>query len=241
MDCQAAFNLNMSEYVQINQKVFFAAAERNKDVIAEQLRPILNNAQLVLEVGSGSGQHVYHLSKDLPDVIFQPTEYSVSLLPSIDAYAEDLIKEGHYILPALELDATNPEHWQRVLTAAATATSTESSEVGKEPQQALYDLVMTTNVFHISPWIVSESIIRGAGQVLKSGGYLVIYGPFRRNGSFNTESNREFDATLRGRDSSWGVRDLEEVEKVAKEEAGLTLERVVDVPSNNYMVFFRKL
>lgn len=128
---------------------------------------------LVLEVGSGSGQHIHRFSKEYPNVFFQPTEYDPGLLSSIDSYAEDLNKEGHHIKPALELDATKPEHWRQVA------------------QPPGYDLVVTTNVFHISPWIVGQSIVRGAGLVLKSGGSFVIYGPFKRNGTFNTESNRE--------------------------------------------------
>ncbi|KAF9363454.1 hypothetical protein BGX34_004104 [Mortierella sp. NVP85] len=216
-------NLNMSEFVQVNHKVFFAAAERNKEVILDQLRPTFDKAKMVLEVGSGSGQHVYRFSQDYPNVVFQPTEYDTALLSSIDSYAEELNKDGHNIQPALELDATKPEHWQRVV------------------QPSGYDLVITTNVFHISPWIVGRSIVCGAGQVLKSGGSFVAYGPFKRNGTFNTESNREFDQTLRGRDSSWGVRDVEEIEEVAKNEAGMKLGRIVDMPSNNYMLFFEKL
>ncbi|KAK3828716.1 MAG: hypothetical protein J3Q66DRAFT_323389 [Benniella sp.] len=216
-------NLNMSEFVQVNHKVFFAAAERNKEVILDQLRPSLDKAKMVLEVGSGSGQHVYRFSQDYPNVVFQPTEYDTALLSSIDSYADELNKNGHNIQPAQELNATKPEHWQQVV------------------QPSGYDLVITTNVFHISPWIVGRSIVCGAGQVLKSGGSFVAYGPFKRNGTFNTESNREFDQTLRGRDSSWGVRDVEEIEEVAKNEAGMRLDRIVDMPSNNYMLFFEKL
>ncbi|KAF9997692.1 hypothetical protein BGZ65_006724 [Modicella reniformis] len=215
-------NQNMSEFVQVNKMVFFAAADRNKDLILDQLRPILENAEHVLEVGSGSGQHIYRFSTDYPNVVFQPSEYDAALRSSIDAYANELNKVGHHILPAVQLDATNDEHWQQVI------------------QPAGYDLVMTTNVLHISPWAVSRSIVRGAGLVLKSGGSFVAYGPFKRNGTFSTESNREFDQTLRGRDPSWGVRDLEEVEAVATNEAGMILDRVVDMPSNNYMVFFKK-
>ncbi|KAF9085831.1 hypothetical protein BGX29_009226 [Mortierella sp. GBA35] len=238
------FKQNLSEFVQVDRKVFFASADRNKDVILDQLRPYLDNAHQVLEVGSGSGQHTYHFSKFYPDVIFQPTEYDTNLLASIDAYASDLLKEGHLIRPALELDATNQTHWYNILKAGqeAAPTPTEAS-VGTTTTklERCYDMVMTTNVFHISPWIVGQSIVRGAGQVLKSGGWFVVYGAFKKDGTFNTESNREFDKTLRGKDASWGVRDIEEIETVgAAEEVQLKLEQVVDMPSNNYMLFFQK-
>ncbi|KAF9118349.1 hypothetical protein BGW39_001256 [Mortierella sp. 14UC] len=247
----AGFRQNCSEYVQLDRKVFFAAADRNKDVILDQLRPSLSQARQVLEVGSGSGQHTYHFSKSFPNVIFQPTEYDTALLASIDAYASDLLKEGHHIRPALELDATNPEHWQKILLVGQQQHQRSSQEhgerAGQETQgpedgvQPCYDLVMTTNVFHISPWIVGQSIVRGAGRVLKRGGRFVAYGPFKKDGTFNTESNREFDKTLRGRDASWGVRDIEAVETVAAEDGvQLKLEQVIDMPSNNYLLFFTK-
>ena len=41
----AGFRQNCSEYVQMDCKVFFAAADRNKDVILDQLRPYLDTAR----------------------------------------------------------------------------------------------------------------------------------------------------------------------------------------------------
>ncbi|KAF9281424.1 hypothetical protein BGZ88_011619 [Linnemannia elongata] len=230
----AGFRQNCSEYVQMDRKVFFAAADRNKVVILDQLRPYLDTARQVLEVGSGSGQHTYHFSKSYPNVTFQPTEYDTALLASIDAYASDLLKEGHLIRPALELDATNSTHWKHVLQAG-------QEQGQKQEEQPCYDVVMTTNVFHISPWVVGQSIVRGAGRVLKPGGRFFIYGPFKKDGTFNTESNREFDKTLRGRDASWGVRDIEEIQAVAaSSDVQLRLDQIVDMPSNNYMLSFIK-
>ncbi|KAF9910283.1 hypothetical protein BX616_010899 [Lobosporangium transversale] len=237
---------NMSEFVQVNRKVFYAAADRNKDVILEQLKPILDKSRLVLEVGSGSGQHIYRFSKDYPNVVFQPTEYDSNLLTSIDAYADELNKEGYHINPALELDATNSEHWERVQKVGLQSQDQQHQQ--KQVNSAatptihgVYDLLITTNVFHISPWIVGQSIVRGAGKVLRNGGRLAIYGPFKKDGKFNTESNRQFDETLRGRNPSWGVRDIEEIEAVAKNEADLKLDRIIDMPSNNYMLLFSKV
>jgi len=142
---------------------------------------------LVLEVGSGSGQHTQHFSSHYPNVVFQPTEYDVGLLPSIEAYSQDLNQHGHHIKRPLELDATNAAHWKAVLESGLE----ESAAGSTDGAAGCYDLVMTTNVFHISPWVVGESIVRGAGKVLSPGGHLIIYGPFKKNGQFNTESNRE--------------------------------------------------
>ncbi|KAF9334182.1 hypothetical protein BG006_002596 [Podila minutissima] len=233
-DGGTVFSQNMSEFVQVSHKVFFAAADRNKDVILEQLRPFLNKAQLVLEVASGSGQHIQHFAREYPQVVFQPSEYDTDLLPSILAYAAEL--EEHRIKTPLPLDAINQEHWQKILESGRDERPTFEGE-----NSGPYDLVMTTNVFHISPWIVGQSIVRGAGRVLKTGGHLILYGPFKKNGTFNTESNKQFDETLRGKDPSWGVRDMEAIAEVAENEARLKHVQTIDMPSNNYLLIFEKV
>ncbi|KAF9371631.1 hypothetical protein CPB97_001843 [Podila verticillata] len=221
---------NLSEFVEEDGKVFFAATDRNKEAILEQLRPYLSNSVQVLEIGSGSGQHIYHFAKEYPNVVFQPTEYDTSLFTSIEAYTADLCANGHnaQIKAPIELDATDAAHWAQVERAG---------RVGEDK----YDLVLTTNIFHITPWIVGQSIVRGAGRVLQVGGFFVLYGAFKRHGKFNTESNAQFDQTLRGRDASWGVREINDIVAVAQNEASLQLKEVLDMPSNNYMLIFQKV
>eukprot|EP00568_Trieres_chinensis_P009756 CAMPEP_0183310042 /NCGR_PEP_ID=MMETSP0160_2-20130417/28511_1 /TAXON_ID=2839 ORGANISM="Odontella Sinensis, Strain Grunow 1884" /NCGR_SAMPLE_ID=MMETSP0160_2 /ASSEMBLY_ACC=CAM_ASM_000250 /LENGTH=81 /DNA_ID=CAMNT_0025474185 /DNA_START=1 /DNA_END=246 /DNA_ORIENTATION=+ len=77
-----------------------------------------------------------------------------------------------------------------------------------------------------------------ASAALKPGGMLYCYGPYKVGGTA-VESNLRFDLSLRMRDPSWGVRDIEEVTKVAKEN-GLELWRTVEMPANNLSVIFRK-
>ncbi|KAG0332502.1 hypothetical protein BG004_001248 [Podila humilis] len=229
----------MSEFVQVNNKLFFAAADRNKDVILNQLKPFLDKAQLVLEVASGSGQHVQHFARAYPHVMFQPSEYDTELLSSISGYAEELPE--HHIKTPLHLDATNQEHWQKILEAGQQEKQHDQQRQQSSDTDGPYDLVMTTNVFHISPWIVGQSIIRGAGQVLRTGGHLVIYGPFKKDGAFNAPSNQQFDEMLRGRDASWGVRDMEAISELAEKEARLKHVQTVDMPSNNYILVYEKI
>ena len=50
---------------------------------------------------------------------------------------------------------------------------------------------------------------------------------------------RNFDAALKDRDQSWGVRDLESVVALAKEH-GLVLEHKIEMPANNLSLIFRK-
>jgi hypothetical protein len=111
-------------------------------------------------------------------VVFQPTEYDTSLFASIEAYTADLQANGYnvHIKKPLELDATDAAHWDEIERAGG---------------EGKYDLVLTTNIFHITPWIVGQSIVRGAGRVLRSGGFFMLYGAFKRDGKFNAESNAQ--------------------------------------------------
>jgi hypothetical protein len=50
---------------------------------------------------------------------------------------------------------------------------------------------------------------------------------------------RNFDQSLKSRDPSWGVRDLEAVCEAADEQ-GLELVETIEMPANNLSLLFRK-
>jgi hypothetical protein len=107
-------------------------------------------------------------------------------------------------------------------------------------EQALaWDFVFSANMVHIAPFEVAIGLVAGAGRLLKSGGALVLYGPFAREGVI-APSNAAFDESLKGRDMRWGVRDLDIDLVPLASKAGLKLEAVEEMPANNLMVFFRK-
>lgn len=190
------------------------AAERNKQPILEALRDVLPARGLVLELGSGSGQHVVHFARAFPTLEFQPSDPEPAARRSIEAWvrAERLPN----VRAPLALDA-EAERW------------TEA------PLQA----VLAINVIHISPWPVTQAIFEGAARHLSEGGLLFLYGPYRRGGLHTAPSNEAFDHSLRARDPRWGVRDLEEVTQVGRE-VGLVLEREVAMPANNLSLVFRR-
>jgi len=188
------------------------SAERNKGPILEVARRVLPARGVVLEIGSGTGQHVAHLAAALPSVTFQPSELDLSRHPSIRAWTREL----ENVRPPLALDVSR-RPW---------------------PVDAA-DAIVCINVIHISPWHATLALMEGAGALLPSGGVLVTYGPYRRGGRHTAPSNEEFDASLKSRDPEWGVRDMEEVQAAA-DRAGLRLEETVAMPANNFTLVFRR-
>jgi SAM-dependent methyltransferase len=190
------------------------AAERNRGPLLEVLREVLaaraGGRLEVLEVASGTGQHAVHFAAALPHLAWQPTDVEPAALASIDAWAREAGLAN--VRPALQLDAAA---WPWPVARA--------------------DAVVCINMVHISPWAATEGLLAGAGRVLPPGGRLVLYGPYLVEGRPTAPSNLAFDASLRARDPSWGVRSLEAVLAAAAPH-GLVRERVVDMPSNNLTV-----
>ncbi len=190
------------------------SAHRNRDLIRDQLASHWPASGTVLEIASGSGEHVVHLAPTAPHLTFQPTDPSAEARASIDAWvkASALCK----IHPALELDVT-AEEWPI--------------------QQA--SMVLCCNMIHIAPWEATLGLMRGAGRVLTSGGKIWLYGPFIREGVETAEGNINFDVKLKGMDPRYGIRRLEDVADVAAGE-GIGAPEVIEMPANNCLVSFAR-
>jgi len=94
------------------------------------------------------------------------------------------------------------------------------------------------NVVHIAPWAVVEAIFAHAGARLAQGGRVLLYGPFFDGGEA-TDGNRAFDASLRDRDPSWGVRDIADLTDLA-ERHGLSAPTRTAMPANNLILAFQR-
>jgi hypothetical protein len=102
------------------------------------------------------------------------------------------------------------------------------------------EAMVCINMVHISPWAATEGLMRGAGRILAGGAPLILYGPYRRAGRELEPSNAAFDADLKHRNPSWGLRLVDDVAECAANH-GLRLVRVMEMPANNLSLVFRKV
>lgn len=190
------------------------AVARNRDAITQVLLRHSPPDGLILEVASGTGEHIVHFAAAMPTAQWQPSDTDPEARASMQAWRQELALEN--LLAPLDLD-TRSEPWP--VTAAAA--------------------VVCINMIHISPWASCLALMRGAGRILPAGGLLFTYGPYKIDGQHTAPSNAAFDANLRARDPSWGVRDLDDV-TAAAETNGLSRVEVVSMPANNLSLVFRK-
>lgn len=202
--------------VSEDPRLDYPATQRNREVILAALREVLPERGTVLELASGSGQHVAFFATELPQLRWQPSDHDASVFASIEAWTAALDN----VAAPLQIDTTSAS-WPNSPSCAC-------------------DAVICANMIHIAPWAACLGLLDGVSQCLREDGPLCLYGPFMRAGVHTAPSNEAFDRSLRSRDPSWGVRDLDVVEQAAKRR-GLALDRVLELPANNLSVVFRRV
>jgi SAM-dependent methyltransferase len=189
------------------------AADRNKAPIFEIIATELAATRRVLEIGSGTGQHALHFSARLPRLEWQPTDIG-DYLPALRERLR--AAGGPNLREVIELDVrTNP--W---------------------PIDAV-DGIYSANTLHIMSWDAVQDFFRGVGEVLARPGVLCIYGPFRYDGRYTSDSNARFDDFLRARDPGSGIRDVSALEDLAQP-LGLELAADHTMPANNQLLVWKR-
>nr|WP_249148162.1 DUF938 domain-containing protein [Bradyrhizobium sp. AUGA SZCCT0177] len=200
-----------------------AAFHRNHAPIWAVLQKFLaGKSGDVLEAGSGTGQHVVHFARHAPDITWWPSDFNEAHLNSIAAWRAHAGLPN--IRPEMRIDLSDPA-W------------CDQMHDGSGPSDLL--AVFCANVIHIAPWRVAEGLFAGAARYLRSDGRLFLYGPFKRDGKHTALSNAVFDTSLRDRDAEWGVRDIEDVSRLA-EGVGFALIETVPMPANNLILVFER-
>jgi SAM-dependent methyltransferase len=193
-------------------KPFSEACERNRRPILSVLRRIFADRTRVLEIGSGTGQHAAYFAPELPWLTWQPSDVAEHL-PGIREWVDDAGASNLRSPIALDVDA---------------------------PWPALsVDAAYSANTSHIMSWPQVERMFRGVARLLPQGGVFALYGPFNYGGQPTSQSNARFDAMLRARDPSSGIRDFEHIQTLAVR-CGLAFLEDNAMPANNRLLVFRK-
>jgi hypothetical protein len=190
------------------------AALRNREPIAEVLREWLPASGLVLEIASGTGEHVVSFAERFPALDWQPSDVHPDALGSIEAWRE-----------ATRLRNVRPP---LVIDAASSDWPIDRS-----------DAILSINMVHISPWATALGLIDGASRLLEANGPLILYGPWLRGDAPTASTNLDFDRELRGRNPEWGLREVERFASAASERS-LHLLEVRAMPANNLMLLLRR-
>lgn len=191
------------------------ATLRNRDPIAGVLARELPASGTVLEIAAGTGEHAVFFADRFPALIWQPTDPSAQALASIAEYRADY--EGSNLSVPLLLDAAAPESWP---VAQAHA-------------------IVCINMVHISSWQATLGLFAGAARLLaKSGGPLILYGPYVEQGVETAPSNLDFDASLKARNPDWGLRCAEALDELAAQQ-GMARTARHALPANNIMLVYR--
>lgn len=189
------------------------ATARNRDAILAVLREALPARGAVLEVASGSGEHIVHFARALPGLLWQPSDPDPAARASIAAWAAEA-GLANVRLP-LDLDAVT----------------------GPWPPA---DAVLCINMVHISPWAATLGLLRGSAAALPAGAPLILYGPYIEDEMATAPSNIAFDQSLKARNPDWGLRNVADMDRAA---AGCGFARVrrMEMPANNLGLVFRRV
>ena len=198
--------------------MFSPSAARNRDPIRDAFLRYLPRRGAVLEIGSGTGEHAVHIAAAAPGLQWFAGDPDPAARASIAAHISDA---GLANLDGPHMADVCEEGWDIAFSAP-------------------FDVIVSINMIHIAPFAAAQGLFAGAGRLLRSGGRLLLYGPFAKGGGHTAPSNEAFDASLKARDPRWGVRDLEHDLAPLAQEHAFRREAVVEMPANNFTVVFVK-
>ena len=198
-----------------DHRQYAPATVRNRDFILDVLRDVLPTTGVILEIASGSGEHVVHFARNFPSVVFQPSDPESDALRSISAWTK--APNATNVRAPLVLDAS-----QSIWPIASA------------------DGIICINMVHISPWDTTLGLMRGAAAILPPTAPFYLYGPYKRKGFTTALSNQAFDRSLREHNPAWGLRDLEAVAAIAQS-VGFSVPTITEMPANNLSVVFHRI
>ena len=204
-------------------RLYAPATQRNREAILEILLQVLPKSGTILEIASGTGEHAVYFAPHLKPRKWLPTDPNPQSRASIAAWIANLPSDNLY--PPIDLDAS------------ANLWTVENNIL---PDILPITALVNINMIHISPWSACLGLMAASDRILPPLGILYLYGPFKQNGKHTAPSNAAFDEYLRAENSTWGVRDLDEVTTAAKTH-NLNLINTYQMPANNLSLVFQHL
>jgi SAM-dependent methyltransferase len=198
----------------LSTKPFSQACANNSEPILRRIQPLLKNSSSVFEIGSGTGQHSVYFGAAMPQLYWHTSDLSENF-PAIQQWLSGA-QLSNVRLPVV-FDVDDPPLIERH-----------------------YDAVFMANTLHIMSWHLAVSAIRCSARLLKKGGFLLVYGPFKYAGSHTSDSNAQFDQWLKATDSARGIRDFEQVAAQAATE-NFELMKDDAMPANNRLLIWRRV
>jgi cyclopropane fatty-acyl-phospholipid synthase-like methyltransferase len=197
------------------EKPYAPACERNQQVILNVLKKIIdrNSNKKLLEIGSGTGQHAVFMAPHFPKLSWQTAD----------------LLENH----------AGINMWLQQADSVNILQPIELQIGSTEFPNTHFDVVFTTNTLHIMSWLNVQQLIKQLGQHLNSGSQVIIYGPFKYQGQFTTDSNAQFDLWLKQQNPLSGVRDFEKIVDLMADST-FNLVEDISMPANNQILYFLK-
>jgi hypothetical protein len=191
---------------------FSQACENNKNPILAILRRHLRGDESVLEIAGGTGQHCVYFTENFPELKWQSSDIP-SNVKNLNLRINSTARDN---LPAaIPLDVNQP--------------------VWNCPDS---EIVFTANSLHIMSARSVENLFRGLDQIGNTK-KLFVYGPFKYDHEFTTDSNANFDLWLKEQNAESGIRDFEWVCELASG-VGLTLLEDNVMPANNQLLVWHR-
>lgn len=210
------------------KKLFSPSADRNAapilGVLSTRIKAHVDargTRAIVLELASGTGQHAAYMARGLQGDGLLDCWYPSDVPPfdttSVRSWAREL-GSSDFIGPGSNIDLSSAEWWIDA----------------PKPSH-----IFVANMTHIAPWACSAGLLQGASHLLpRDGGALFVYGPFTKDGEHNSEGNVAFDKSLRSQNSSWGIRDIRDLEAEGARH-GLKLVEEIAMPANNRILVWQ--
>lgn len=195
------------------EKKFAPAAERNKHAILEILQLYIKPKYNILEIGSGTGQHISFFAEKFPDNNWQPSDF-------LNNHSSIITWSAHIdnIKSPIELDVSNNAHTNNIITHQ-------------------YNIIFSANTTHIMSWSNVQSMFELISMIKAPNGLFILYGPFNINNQYTSQSNKDFDQSLKSNNPNMGLRDLSDLKKLAIKN-NLKLKTTHQMPANNMILVF---